>query len=75
MITQAQRVGFYREWSSRAARQALAAIHPPTKERCTHSAGVWSSIANALEAGDDREVRVLTHNLTFLRIGQLVPEG
>ncbi|HLY90645.1 MAG TPA: hypothetical protein VKQ27_16815 [Acetobacteraceae bacterium] len=75
MITQAQRIGFYREWSSRAARQALAAIHPSTRERCTHSAGVWSSIANALEAGDDGEVRALTHNLTFLRIGQLIPEG
>jgi hypothetical protein len=75
MITQAQRVGFYREWSSRAARQALAAIHPSTRERCTHSAGVWSSIANALEAGDDGEVRALTHNLTFLRLGQLIPEG
>jgi hypothetical protein len=75
MITQSQRVGFYREWSSRAARQALAAIHPSTRERCTHSAGVWSSIANALEAGDDGEVRALTHNLTFLRLGQLIPEG
>lgn len=73
MITHQQRIGFYRDWSSRAARQALAAVQPQTKDRCSHSAGVWSRIADALEAGDDRQVAWLTRNLTFLNIGCLVP--
>jgi hypothetical protein len=75
MISPEQRIGFYREWSSRAARQALASAHQQTKERCSRSAGVWTLIADAIEAGDQGEVRNLTHNLTFLKTGHLVPEG
>ncbi|MDH7638265.1 hypothetical protein [Sphingomonas oryzagri] len=73
MITAEQKIGFYREWSSRAARQALSAMQRQTKERCTHSAGMWSLIADALEAGDDVGVASLTHNLIFLKPNYLVP--
>jgi|UPI000477E603 hypothetical protein len=73
MITVEQKIGFYREWSSRAARQALSAMQQQTKERCTHSAGIWSLIADALEAGDDVGVAGLTHNLVFLTPNYLVP--
>jgi hypothetical protein len=73
VITHQQRIGFYREWSSRAARQALAAVQPQTKERCSHSAGIWARIADALEAGDDPQVARMTRNITFFNIGCLVP--
>lgn len=73
MITVEQKIGFYREWSSRAARQALSAMQRQTKERCTHSAGMWSLIADTLEAGDDVGVASLTHNLVFLKPNYLVP--
>jgi len=73
MITQAQLIGFYRGWSSQAARQALSTVEPKAQDRCTHSAGIWALIADALEAGDDRRVEVLTHNLAFLRPNYLVP--
>ncbi len=69
------RVGFYRDWASRAAREALAAAHMKTKERCTNSAAAWCSIADAIEAGDDRKVARLTHNLIFLNAAYLVPCG
>lgn len=72
MITQDQRIGFYREWSSRAARQALSAVQRQAKDRCAHSAGMWTLIADALEAGDDRRVEVLTRNLIFLRPNYLI---
>jgi hypothetical protein len=73
MITADQKIGFYRDWSSRAAQQALSAMQRQTKERCTHSAGIWSLIADALEAGDDVGVASLTHNLVFLKPNYLVP--
>lgn len=73
MITQAQLIGFYREWSSHAARQALSAVERKAQDRCAHSAGIWALIADALEAGDDRRVEALTHNLTFLRPNYVVP--
>lgn len=73
VITQDQKVGFYREWSSRAARQALSSLQKQTKERCTHSAGMWAMIADALEAGDHAEVASLTHNLVILTPNYLVP--
>ncbi|WP_019832694.1 hypothetical protein [Sphingomonas sp. PR090111-T3T-6A] len=73
MITSQQRIGFYRAWSSHAARQALSADQQQTKDRCAHSAGMWSLIADALEAGDDGRVAGLTHNLAFFRTTCLVP--
>ena len=60
MIMQEQEVGFYREWSSHAARQASLAIQRQTKERCTHSVEMWALIADALEASNDAEVASLT---------------
>ncbi|WP_454886675.1 hypothetical protein [Sphingomonas oryzagri] len=44
-----------------------------TKERCTHSASMWTLIADALEAGDDAEVASLTHNLVLLKPSYMVP--
>lgn len=65
MITQQQKAGFYREWSARAAREAIASRHDRTRERCAQSAATWSLVADAIEAGDDQKVRHLTHNLSF----------
>jgi len=75
MISQDQKIGFYRGWSSRAARESLSATQKQTKDRCAHSAGIWSLIADALEADDDQRVRMLTNNVTFLNANLLVPEG
>lgn len=73
MIARDQRIGFYREWSSRAATQALSAVERRAQDRCAHSAGIWTLIAEALEAGDERRVETLTHNLIFLRPNYLAP--
>jgi len=67
-----QRVDLYRTWSSKAAELALAADHPGTKNRCTHSAGIWALIANAIESGQDRDVAHLTNNLLLLNDGCFV---
>jgi hypothetical protein len=64
---------FYREWSSRAAREALEASQAITKQRCSLSASVWCSIADAIEAGDETRVAALTRNLTFMPTRYLVP--
>jgi hypothetical protein len=73
MTTHEQRIGFYREWSSRAARESLSATLKQTKDRCARSAGIWSLIADALEADDDQRVRALTRNVVFLNAVVLVP--
>ena len=71
-LFQERRVDFYRTWSSQAAEQALAADHPGAKMRCTHSAGIWTLIADALEAGQGSEVTYLTNNLLLLNKGCFV---
>jgi hypothetical protein len=68
-----QQIDLYRQWSAYAARQALLSGQPVARERCAHSAGAWTMIADALEAGDDRKVAMLTHNLTILRRQYMVP--
>lgn len=73
MIVGDLRAGFYREWSSRAAREALAEGPPITKQRCSLSASFWSAIADAIDAGDEVRVAALTHNLTFMPTRYLVP--
>jgi hypothetical protein len=67
------RSDLFREWSSRAAREALEAGRSITQERCSHSATVWSLIADAIEAGDATEVAQLTRNLTLMPTRYLVP--
>lgn len=67
------RSGFFREWSSRAAREALETGQSITRERCSRSATVWNLIANAIEAGDETEIALLTRNLTLLPSRYLVP--
>ncbi len=73
MIDAALRSGFYREWSSRAAREALKTSQMSTKERCSLSASVWCSIADAIEAGDEARVAILTRNITLMPMRYLVP--
>ena len=68
-LSQERRVNFYRTWSSEAAEQALVADHPRAKTRCTHSAGIWTLIADALEAGQGSEIAHLTSNLLLLNNG------
>jgi hypothetical protein len=67
------RSGFFREWSSRAAREALETGQSIARERCSHSATVWTRIANAIEAGDEPEIALLMRNLTLLPTRYLVP--
>lgn len=66
MLSRRESVVLYRAWSVWASREALASAHERARKRCTHSAGVWSMVADALEAGDDPKVRRLTSNLTLL---------
>ena len=73
MIDTVLRSGFYREWSSRAAREALGSSQAITKERCALSASVWCSIADAIDAGDEARVAILTRNVTLMPTRYLVP--
>ncbi len=73
MIDTALRLGFYREWSSRAAREALETSQTITKERCSLSASMWCSIADAIEAGDEARVTMLTRNISLMPTRYLVP--
>lgn len=73
MIDEAPRSGFYRKWSSRAAREALETSHQITKERCSLSASIWCSIADAIEARDEARVTMLTRNISFMPMRYLVP--
>ncbi len=68
----AQRIDFYHKWSSQASEQALAADHPGATTRCAHSAGVWTLIADAIEADNLDEVQRLTKNLLLVKNGCLV---
>lgn len=52
MITQEQRIGFYREWSSRAARQALSAAERQAKDRDTLLVLATPSAPSADRRGD-----------------------
>ena len=67
------RPDFFREWSSRAAHQALASVPSIAKERCSHSAIIWCSIADAMEAGDEAKVALLMRNLTLMPARYQVP--
>ena len=73
MLSRHERVVLYRAWSVRASREASASAHEKARQRCTHSASVWSMVADALEAGDDQEVRRLTSNLTLLTQNSWAP--
>ena len=44
-------------------------------ERCTHSADMWTQIADAIEEGSDSYVDYLTHNLLLFEDGALVTAG
>lgn len=68
----ARSIDFYRTWSFQASEQALAADHPGAVTRCAHSAGVWSLIADAIEADDMGEVQRLTTNVLLLENGCLI---
>ena len=65
---------FYREWSSRAAREALEASQAVAKRRCSLSASIWCSIADAIEAGDETRVAALSRN-SRLPTGSLLGAG
>jgi hypothetical protein len=67
------RSAFFREWSSRAAREALETAQSIARERCSHSATVWASIANAIEGGNETEAALLMRNLVLLPVRCLVP--
>ena len=71
-MLQERRVSFYRAWSSEAAEQALASDHPGARTRCAHSAGMWTLIADAMEAGQASKVEHLTNNLLLLDNGCFV---
>ncbi|WP_454884275.1 hypothetical protein [Sphingomonas oryzagri] len=73
MTDETDRSDFFREWSSRAAREALETAQSITRERCSHSATVWTRIANAIEGGDETETALLMRNLVFLPARYLVP--
>ncbi len=73
MIDASLRSRFYREWSSRAAREALESSQTITKERCSLSASIWCSIADAIEAGDEARVANLTRNISLMPTRYLVP--
>ncbi len=73
MIDATVRAGFYREWSSRAAREALETSQTITKDRCSLSASIWCSIADAIEAGDEARVTMLTRNISLMPTSHLVP--
>jgi len=66
MLSRQERVVLYRAWSIWASREALASAHERARKRCTHSAHVWSMVADALEAGDDQKVLRLTSNLALM---------
>lgn len=55
--------GFYRGWSSRAAEMALTTTEPQAQRRCSHSANMWTLIADAIEAEDKDGLAHLTANL------------
>jgi hypothetical protein len=67
------RLDFFREWSSRAAREAVETGQSITRERCSHSATVWCLIADAIEAGNESEVALLMRNLTLMPVRYLAP--
>ena len=69
------RIGFYRRWSSRAAEQALSSDKALEIERCTHSADMWTRIADAIEEGSDSYVDHLTHNLLLFEDGAVITAG
>ena len=73
MIGAADRSGFFHEWSSRAAREALETAQSITRERCSHSAVVWNSIANAIDGGDETQAAQLMRNVVLLPASYLVP--
>lgn len=57
---------FYRGWSARAARLALATIEPQAKLHCARCAGMWALIADTIESGDEDCFSRLTNNLACL---------
>ena len=73
MMIEAVRPDFFRDWSSRAAREALGLVPSITKERCSHSATMWCLIADAMGAGDETKVEQLMRNLALMPTRFLVP--
>jgi hypothetical protein len=73
MIDTAHRSRLYREWSSRAAREALETSQANAKDRCSLSASIWCAVADAIEAGDEVRVATLTRNITLMPTRYLAP--